>query len=162
MNNIKTGQCLMIRTKDQRKFFTHEENYIQLLEFSKIFQAEVSVVEVKEAVVLDLAQLAPAICDTTFVQPAPEQYQILEVKIGQKKRQDILHHADKIRRHIIKRFLRGKLVSLKDLRKKFSKLKVTTACLCNHLTKAREELAKQGHQIEKVGGGKYQLFTQRN
>ena len=59
----KNFKCLMLKTRDNRKYFTHEKNYDYLIEFSRTFGAEVSVVEVEEAEVLDLEELAPAICD---------------------------------------------------------------------------------------------------
>jgi hypothetical protein len=151
------GQCLMIKTKDRRKFFTHEKNYIQLLEFSKLFKAEVSVVKVKEAEVLDLSQLAPAICDANYVQTQPVEYKVLEVKIAQNKRsrKHILRTAKKIKEYIRKKFQAGELVTLRDLAKTFRKAKVTLACLCNHLTQVRKELEACSCQITKMGGGKY-------
>jgi hypothetical protein len=149
----------MIKTKDRRKFFTHEKNYIQLLEFSKLFKAEISVVSVKEAEVLDLSQLAPAICDANYVQSQPVEYEVLEVKVAQNRRtrKDILRTAKKIKNHIRQKFLGGELVSLQNLAKTFRKHKVTLACLCNHLTQVRTDLAADGRKVIKVGGGKYLL-----
>src|SRR5688572_11083080 len=120
---MKDGQCLMIKTKDRRKFFTHEKNFIQLLEFSKMFKAEVSVVAVKEAEVLDLEQLAPAFCDATFVQPQPAELTILEVKLSQNRRnrRAILKSAKKITAYITKKFDSGDVVFLKELTRKFKK-----------------------------------------
>jgi hypothetical protein len=156
---MKDGQCLMIKTKDRRKFFTHEENYIQLLEFSKLFNAEISVVSVKEAEVLNLSQLAPAICDANYIQSQPVEYKILEVKVAQNRRtrKDILKTAKKIKSYIRQKFLAGELVSLQKLAKTFRKTKVTLACLCNHLTQVRTDLEQEGRTIRKVGGGKYVL-----
>lgn len=51
--------CLLIETKDKRKFFTHEKNFIQLIEFSKAFNAEISIVKLEEGSVLELEELAP-------------------------------------------------------------------------------------------------------
>lgn len=156
---MKDGQCLMIKTKDRRKFFTHEKNYIQLLEFSRLFKAEVSVVAVKEAEVLDLEQLAPAICDATYVQSQPVEMKILEVKLPQARRdrQNILKTAQKITNYIEKKFLSGDVVSLRNLIKKYNKLNVTSACLCNHIAIVRKRLETNGGKFVKVGGGKYQM-----
>lgn len=156
---MKDGQCLMIKTKDRRKFFTHEKNYIQLLEFSKLFKAEVSVVAVKEAEVLELEQLAPAICDATYQQSQPTEMTVLEVKLSQKRRnrQNILKTAQRITKYIEKRFLAGDVVGLRELTRKYKKLDVTSACLCNHVSLVRKRLEAEGHAFEKVGGGKYRL-----
>jgi hypothetical protein len=75
----------MIKTKDRRKFFTHEKNYLPLIEFSKVFNAEISIIKAKDAEVLDLDELAPAICDANYIQPQPEEYDILKV-VSKKKR----------------------------------------------------------------------------
>lgn len=156
---MKDGQCLMIKTKDRRKFFTHEKNYVQLLEFSKLFKAEVSVVAVKEAEVLDLEQLAPAMCDATYIQSQPVEMKILEIKLPQNRRdrQSILKNAQKITNFIKKKFLAGEIVSLRNLIKKYSKLNITSACLCNHIAIVRKKLEENGGKFVKIGGGKYQM-----
>jgi hypothetical protein len=159
-NIMRDCQCLMITTKDRRKFFTYEKNYMQLLEFSKLFGAEVSVVSVKEAEVLDLAQLAPAFCDANYIPEKRPDYQVLEIKLPQRKkrkRQDILKMAQVIQGHITKSFLKGEVVSLKKLNKKFAEEKLTLACLCNHVAVAKKTLEMNGHRIIKVGGGQYQV-----
>jgi hypothetical protein len=157
MSLMRDYKCLMIKTKDRRKFFTHEKNYLPLLEFSKIFKAEVSIVKVREAEVLALHDLAPALCDPNYIIDPQPEYQVLQVKMPQsrRQRQDILKNATRIRRHIRKQFLSGKEVSLKKLCAEFARLKMTSACLCNHMRMVREELEKEGYQFEKTGGGKY-------
>lgn len=157
---MKDGQCLMIKTKDRRKFFTHEKNYVQLLEFSKLFKAEISVVAVKEAEVLDLEQLAPAMCDATYIQSQPVEMKILEIKLSQNRRdrQSILKNAQKITNFIKKKFLAGEIVSLRNLIKKYNKLNITSACLCNHIAVVRKKLEENGGKFIKVGGGKYQMI----
>lgn len=156
---MKNGQCLMIKTKDRRKFFTHEKNFIQLLEFSKLFKAEVSVVAVKEAEVLELEQLAPAICDATYVQSQPQEMKVIEVKLSQNRRnrQKILKVAQKITNYIEKRFIAGDVVGLRELMVKYKKLDITSACLCNHISLVRKRLEAKGHTFDKIGGGKYIL-----
>jgi hypothetical protein len=157
---MRDYQCLMITTKDRRQFFTHEKNYVQLLEFSKLFKAEISVVNVQQAEVLDLAQLAPAFCDANYTPEKRPKFEVLEVKVAHRKhrnRQDILRMAQSIRASILRAFRRGEVVSLQKLRKKYAKHDLTLACLCNHVTQARKELEQMGYQVVKVGGGKYQM-----
>jgi len=159
-NIMRDCKCLMITTKDHRKFFTYEKNYMQLLEFSKLFGAEVSIVNVKEAEVLDLAQLAPAFCDANYIPEKRPNYQVLEIKLPQRKkrkRQDILKMAQVIQGHISKAFLKGEVVSLKKLNKKFAEEKLTLACLCNHVAVAKKALEEKGYRVVKVGGGQYQI-----
>jgi len=153
----KSSKCLMIKTKDERQLFTHIRNYNQLIEFSKLFNAEISVVKTKDVEILELAELAPALCDKTYKMKA--DYELLEVRIKQKRklRQNILQNAIKIRDHIRDQFLAGKIVSLKELKKTFKGKKLTTACLCNHVRMVKEKLEKDGYEIIKIGGGKYKM-----
>lgn len=157
---MTSGQCLMIKTQDHRKFFTHTENYPQLVEFSKVFHAEISVVTVRDAEVLDLSELAPAICDASF-QPPTAPYEIVEVKYPTAaRRHQILSLARKIQNEILRRFAAGGTVCPRQLRKKFPS--VTRACLCNHLTRARQTLTAQGYCFKKVGWGKWACLGRPN
>lgn len=145
----------MIETKDKRKFFTYEKNFAPLIEFSKVFKAEISIVKVDEAEVLDLAQLAPAICNKDYNINA--SYEIIKVKLPQKRtRETMIKTAKKIKKHINKKFLNHEIVSLKDLKKSFKN--ITAACLCNHIALIRRHLEKTGYTVSKVGGGKYKLL----
>ena len=71
----------MIKTKDNRKFFTHEKYLPQLIEFSKTFGAEISVVKIKNSDILDLNDLAPAICNANYKND--EDYELITTKIAQ-------------------------------------------------------------------------------
>jgi len=147
--------CLMIQMKDNKKFFTHEKNFPQLIEFSKIFNAEISTVQIpNEAEVLDLEELAPALCEK---KSQKTDYKIIEIKLGPRKksRKNILSTSKGIQKHIEKSLLKGNVVSLKQLTQKYKEL--TSACLCIHFRKIRGHLEKQGYTFVKVGGGKYKL-----
>ena len=158
---IKKGhyRCLMVKTKDNHTFFTHQRYYPQLVQFSNIFGAEISVVTAKNADVLDLIELAPAICTKSY-SPRPE-IEILETKITiqRRKRIKLLKHSKHIRQHIEDQLRNGDPVSLKTLNKRFSRYHVTSACLCNHLRIVREQLQKDGLNIQKIGNGVYQLVV---
>lgn len=146
-------QCLMIETKDHKKFFTHEKNFPQLIEFSKTFNAEISKVQIpSEAEVLELEELAPAVCEK---KSQKMEYTVLETIQHRSKRKGILSRAKKIQKHIQQTLLSGKIVSLKELNKKYKGL--TSACLCNHFKLTRESLRVQGYGFIKVGGGKYRI-----
>lgn len=150
-------QCLMILTDDRKKFFTHEKNLPQLMAYSQAFRAEISVVKISdEKEILDLEELAPALCDKKT--QSKTDYEIVEVKLKHKEnRLNILKRAKKIKNSIKNSLIKGKIVSLKDLSKKYSKYKITTACLCNHFKQIREELKTQGYNFTKIGGGKYKI-----
>jgi hypothetical protein len=155
----------MIRTKDDRQFFTHEKYYPQLIEFSKTFGAEISVVKVQKADVLSRGQLARAICDASYEQKP--NYDVVEVKIAQfkniaplapkTKREKTRELAAQIQSHLKKEFMLGNMVSLHKTIKKFKRYDLNISTICNHITKVRKQLKKEGYNIEKVGAGKYQL-----
>lgn len=152
---VKTQKCLLIETKDHRKFFTHEKNFPQLIEFSKTFDATISLVKVEEAPILDLEELAPAICDAAYRKPKVE-YQIVERKLAKTiSREKMLKVAAKIREYIEGRLLSRRTVSLRDVRKRFARYHLSTAALCNHLSHVRRKLEEKGYAVEKVAGGTY-------
>jgi hypothetical protein len=144
----------MIETKDRKRFFTHEKNFPQLIEFSKTFNAEISKVQIpSEAEVLELEELAPAFCEK---KSQKVDYKILESKLCHKvTRRKILSRAKKIQGYIEKKLLAGTAVSLKELNCKFKGL--TSACLCNHFKQTRWNLQTKGYIFVKEGGGKYKL-----
>ena len=158
MNN----NCLMIRTKDRRKFFTPEDNYDELVEFSRVFNAEVSLVPVQEGEVLDIDSLVPAICNASYRPSVRPKYELVEVKIPQKarklaKRAELLGTARKIKAYITDTFLSGGVVSLHELEDKFRGEELSISCLCNHVTRVRKELAKQGKKVVKIRAGEYAI-----
>ena len=148
--------CLMIETADRRKFFTHEKNFPMLIDFAKTFNAEISVVKLEEGQVLELAELAPALCDAGYRRPR-SSYQIIETKMLPRSntRTAILKNADKIQNAIVESFLAGETVSLSAMKERFRRYKLTTACFCNHIHKAMEVLRKKGIKFKKLGAGKY-------
>lgn len=149
-------KCLLIETKDRRKFFTHEKNFYQLIEFSKTFNASISVVSLENGPVMDLEELAPAICSPNYTKPRVK-YEVVEAKLSAKtrKRPDIIQSARRIRKYILDTFGHGRVVCLRELKKKFKKYSLSDAALCNHVRRVKHELEKRGISIKKVGAGKY-------
>lgn len=148
--------CLLIQT-DSRNFFTHKKNIKQLIEFSKTFGAEISIVKADNPEILTLEELAPAICNNTY---NPDiKFEVLECKLPAKKqiKTKLVKPAPQIREYVRACFLEGKLVELHSVARKFKNYQFTVACFCKHISQVRQELIKNGHQIEKIGGGRYQL-----
>jgi hypothetical protein len=148
--------CLLIETKDKRKFLTHEKNFIQLIEFSKTFNAEISIVKLEEGSVLELEELAPAICDPSY-KKNKIKYEVIETKMSKegKSRPEILKIADKVKFYIQNQFQNGKTVSLKELKTKFKKHKLSDATLCNHVRRVKQDLENKGFIFAKIGAGTY-------
>lgn len=152
MTQKEFQQCLMLETPDHRHFFTYEKNYPQLIEFSKTFGAEISVVKVKDADVLTLEGLAPALCDPSYKNTT--EYELIEPKITMSKKPR--PRSKTIRDWIKTQLIAGKQVKLNGIFETFSELNMTKAAYCTHYTAVRKELTKEGWKIEKVGGGTYQ------
>jgi hypothetical protein len=148
-------QCLMLETKDQRRFFTHKRFLPNLVEFCRTFDSEISVVKLKEkAEVLDLVELAPAICDANYNQEA--DYEIVEEKISRKNRKPV-RTSDAVRQYVRDRFSSGDTVELQQVAQHFKDLNVGLSSFCKHIAYVRNAMEKEGHQFVKMGGGKYRL-----
>jgi len=149
--------CLLLRTKDKRKFLTEEGNLPSLIEYSKTFLAEIFRVEYQRGKILELKALALALCKQDYREPMQVRKIEKIYPKPKKSRQAILTNARKIQTFIRRRLLSGKPLSLKELKDKYSDMEVTDACLCNHLATVRNVLAEEGHQFRKTGAGTYCL-----
>jgi len=151
-------QCLLIETKDHRKFFTHEKYLTQLIEFGKTFNAEISLVQIENGEVLDLEELAPALCDNQYKKNKSE-YKTIELKfpLNKKDRRQTLKIASEIKSYIKTQFEEKKPVSLKNIKSQFSKYNLNNTTICNHVRKSKEELEELGYKFKKVGAGVYQV-----
>lgn len=153
-------KCLLIKTKDKRKFLTHQKNLPSLIEFGKTFSAELyQVVADKPVAILELKPLIAAICNPEYDEDP--KFKIINKLFPKSKRNrcSVLSFAKKIRSFIQEQLLAGETVSLKSLKVKFQNMKLTDACLCNHISTIRKTLSTQGHSFEKIGAGKYRLVT---
>jgi hypothetical protein len=150
-------KCLMLETKDHRKFFTHEKNYPLLVEFGKTFGAEISVVLVEKPEILDLITLAPAICDSSYEVQNPPILEVVEVKLTRTKRQrkTLRRQATTVKKWIKDQLLAGNIVKLAEVKKKYQRYKLTLQAYSNHLREIRRDLATQGFQVDRVGHGMY-------
>lgn len=148
----------MIKTNDNRKFFTEEENYEKLIEFSKIFDAEISIVKVKEPKILNMTELAPAICNINY-NNKQEDYEIIKIKSSKKKtRKEILEQSLEIKEYIKNKLLNNQEISLKEIFNNFKEYNLTKACLCNHFKQIRDDLLKSNYTLIKTGWGKYKIL----
>lgn len=143
---------------DNRKFFTYEKYYPQLIEFANTFNAEIFVVESEENLpIIEIFDLPAAFCNSAYKTPALP-FEILETKISRHNVRPIIRKtADEIQTYVMKTFASGGIVSLKDLRSQFASSKLTTVCFCNHVRKAIAILGAQGIETQKVGAGKYKI-----
>ncbi len=150
---------LMLLTKDKKKFFTPMKNFQCLIEYAKTFNAQMFQVKIKEGKVLELKNLVVALCDPEYT--CDITYSETARLFPELGRDKILKNAEMIQSFIRKRLLGGKTVSLKELKEKYEKLKITDACLCNHLSTVRKALIREGRIVEKVGAGAYCLTKEK-
>ena len=151
-------KCLLIETKDKKRFVTHEKYLHQLIEFSKTFGATISVVDAEGVTPLVIEDLVPAICDQNY-KTQHFKYKILETKLKKEKkdRKKMLQTASKIQEYIYEKFTKKETVSLKELKKQFKKQELSDAALCNHVRRTKETLEKEGFAIQKIRGGMYRM-----
>lgn len=149
--------CLLVRTRDKRKFLIHEKSMPTLIEFVKTFHAEVYRVELIEGkIIAQLKSLASAICNPDY-RPTIKVRKLEKLYPPHRPRTHLLENAKKIRTYILKTLSSGKPVSLKQLKKRYKNCKVTDACLCNHLSIVRRQMLRSGKVVAKIGQGKYCL-----
>lgn len=153
----KQFTCLMIKTQDKKIFFTYKTTLKQIIEYVKKFKAKIYLVKAYNVEVLQIKDLAIALCSKTSNQ-SHIKCEIIEkiFPISIRKRVKILKDATKIRDFITKKLKKGDTMSLQLLKKRFKMFDLTDSCLCNHLAKIRKDLNKQGHNIRKIGPGEYQ------
>lgn len=153
-------KCLLIETNDKRKFFTHEKNFLQLIEFSKTFNAEISIVKIEKGELLNLEELAPAICNPSYKKQTTN-YQIIETKLckNNKAKSNNLKNTETIKKYILNQITNKNYISLKDLKKKFTKFNLSATVLCNHVRRIKKELEKEGWKFTKIEAGVYKCTT---
>ena len=144
-------KCLLLETKDKRRFFTNPENYDDLVEFSNKFGAGLSIVTADNPKMLSLNELAPALCSPSIQYTAEFKIEKpIQVRIKSNK-------STKIREYVRNLFLKKEVVCLQDIAKKFKNFHLTLARFCQHIAKVRDTLISEGYIIIKVGGGKYKI-----
>ena len=172
---MKKVKCLLLKTKDDRQFFTPTENFRQLIEFSRTFGAEISVIRstAENLPILQLDELAPAICNKEYHPPKIGDIEILEPsvtediidqyveKTSRKKtiRKSRKEMAEQIREHIRKTLLDGKIIDVRSLAKKFSEFHLNIVTFSNHIRYMRDLLKKEGYNVVRIGVGQYYMVS---
>jgi len=74
-------KCLMLETRDKKRFFTLLGNFKHLKEYCRAFGAKMFVVkaDVERKRILDLKGLVPALCDKNY-RSEKADYKVLETK----------------------------------------------------------------------------------
>jgi hypothetical protein len=138
-------ECILIKTKDDKRFFTYRKYLQNLVNFGEIIEAEFFIAKTKPENILELKKLVLAICSADY--KSPTEFKIIkpiENKIKTKASIDI-------RTHIKESFFKGKEVSLKNIKNEFKNCKLSDPSLCNYISKVRKDLMEKGFPIEKYG-----------
>lgn len=159
-------ECILLKTKDKRKFFTFKRNLNYLIEFTNFFKAEIEFVKLESGEVLDLEELASAISNPDY--SADYGFDKLKnaktIQIGsdlwkedkkKKSRKERIRRAGIIRNHIRKEFEKGNKVELSKVKSRYKRYELSSACFSSHISTVKKQMEKQGFYIKKVGAGKY-------
>lgn len=150
-------KSLLIKTSDNRHYFTHIKNLPELIEFGNTFPAEISVVKAKNPEILELPNLAKAIC-TASMTDVPE-YEVLETKLCDNNIPKAINSVkintkqEPISIFIEKELLAGKKISNKSIQKKFKNSSKNTIAV--YFCRVRKELKSNGHNVIKTSPGEY-------
>jgi len=135
--------CLLLKTPDDRLFFTKLTNLPLLVEFAKTHNIEISTVRTS-ARVLNIKELVKSICTKTPVKTP--KYKTLKVNLSTKQYKSVYNYVKDS-------FLKGETVSLSFLVNKFPEYSKST--LNSYLSKAKKELTQAGYSIQKIKKGHY-------
>ncbi len=149
----------MIETPD-KKLFTYKKNYPKLIEFSRTIGAGVSLVQVQQAEVLDIQQLATMLCAPQKGPNDEPEYILLNTKIprpgsklreatGRARKREV---ANRVKSFVEAEFLVGNEVSLKGIRNKFKNYGLSDSTLSNHIRTVKKAMEKKGRKIKGTKG----------
>lgn len=154
------SKCLLLKTPDDRCFFTEEKNFPVLVEFGRTFNAEISIVKTKEEVeIQELPDLAKSICNQDK-QNHPE-YEVVEIKLSPPTGKAIAARETKINQtkevieYIKSELLNNKIVSMIDLETKFPEVNRMT--LSNCFTRVRRDLTSKGKILDRIKPGHWRI-----
>lgn len=148
-------KCLLIETKDKRKFFTHKKNLMQLSEFCKTFDSNIFLVELKNGKILELEDLAKAICNSEHNITEQEYKIISNIKSKESKVPKSNGIGSKIQEFIKKELIEKRPISIKKIKSKFKKHSISDATLYNKMRKVKNDLEKKGYKFFKIKTGVY-------
>jgi hypothetical protein len=148
--------CIMLEI-DGKIFFTNKKNLNYLIEFINKFKAKINYAKTTAENILTLEELAKKYCDQSYT--SPSEFKIIQKNVlkNKTKRSTITSKAAKIRKEMMDFILKNKVVTFKQIQKKFEKENISTSTLCNHFTHVRHELANMGITIKKIKNGIYSI-----
>jgi hypothetical protein len=149
-------RCLLIKLSDGRTFFTAKKNYPLLLEFAKIYDAQLKIVDAINPNLLIIKDLATKICDQTSTSNV--KYYEKKVNYASLKAQtDRQKNLNTIRDYIVNQFSSGNFVKIKEINKELNNQNISASTLYRHINQIKTKLEKEGKSIIKVSPGVYKM-----
>jgi len=134
-------KCILLETKDKRKFFTYEKNLDSIQSFIQIFEVDVKKVKLKKGKILEIKDLIDCICNISNKKEELE-YEIIEEPIQKSNKK-----STTIRNFIYYQLLNNKKLSVKELKEKFKNYNLCDATFYNYLKKTKELLKNQDDKL---------------
>lgn len=155
---IKDGKCLMIRNKTH-DVFTDEKNQKLLIEYCRVYEAEMHIVEVDEAeLITNMHDLAKHLCDATY-KPSKKE---VKIKILESKPKEKTKPTAKVSKEILtieqeieNNLKENKKLSISSLYRKLSNDENDYKKIYNTFIKVRNKMEKEGWLVEKLDRGVY-------
>ncbi len=156
---MKKQICLMIECENNKYIFTNKKNISYISEFANNFKLKLHYAKTNTQNIVGMEKVAKLFCDQTYV--SPSDFVIVQKNIGSNtdNRLAITTKAKQIRQKIIKILLKHKIVTFKQIIKKFETENISVSALSNHFTHVRHELIAKGVKIVKVKNGIYEVFS---
>lgn len=108
--------CLMLTTKENRKFFISRKYLKQLIDFSENFGCNISIVKTDTKNIKTIQDFIKLLCNQNYTDNN-SSYVIMKKNLQLKKRQNT--KAKKIRDTIEKTFIQNQKTSLEEIKKLF-------------------------------------------
>lgn len=146
------NQYLLIEGKN-KKILTHKNNMKYAQEIKSLFKVNLYLVT-GEGKVLDIKEVAKALCDQNY--PSYKMTILTKKPLDAKRdRKTLIDNSKKIRAFITNKLSIKKVITIQELKEKFSDLNLSNACFSKHLKASIMELEARGFIITKKSRGCY-------
>lgn len=144
--------CLLLTTKENRKFFISRKYLKQLMEFSGNYECSISIVKTDPKNIESIQDFIKSFCHQNYTENNAK-YVIMKKNLQSKKRQNT--KSEQIRNAIEKTFIQNQKASLEEIKKLFFKDNISTSSLSAYFSEVRKNLGIRGIQIEMIKKGTY-------
>lgn len=146
--------CVMLETKDGRKFFFKKTALVSLKAFIKNFPANIFIVETDAENVKSIKENVKLICDQSYKPEDVEYKTINSPQILSKRVKSV-----KVREIIKKNFIKNKKITFKEIQYIFRKVNISASSLNQYFAQIRNELESENFKINKIKNGCYVILN---